>query len=317
MPWFFLLFVAMGLSSSAQWIIPYYQNNFNAAGLNPAASGLESKRKFEASMGIRLPNYNLTYNTKQNYIQASYTYRPRKRFKVWHNMGGYIETDAAPSFITYRIFGSYASHIIIKKNNILSLGCFAGLTRIQPVDLYGSNDPVFANFQNPINLWPDAVLGFRYSTPYFHFGTSFRNMVFDRFENLSNKQLGAKSENPAILYNDFSYRISVKKNLQYVVSAVAYLYAVQPPLWDIQAMAFTFQRFGYGIGYRNPGTTYAMFQARLYQKFSMGICYAYHFGGFRSLAPNSLEVFIGLSPHGLVFNPYVQNRIVECPVLYY
>ena len=138
MPWFFLLFVAMGLSSSAQWIIPYYQNNFNAAGLNPAASGLESKRKFEASMGIRLPNYNLTYNTKQNYIQASYTYRPRKRFKVWHNMGGYIETDAAPSFITYRIFGSYASHIIIKKNNILSLGCFAGLTRIQPVDLYGS-----------------------------------------------------------------------------------------------------------------------------------------------------------------------------------
>lgn len=205
----------------------------------------------------------------------------------------------------------------MKKNKILSLGLFTGLTRIQPMGIYGSSDPVLANYQNPLNLLPDGVLGMRYTTTYMHYGISFRNMVFDRFQNFSNAQLGKKAENPAVVYTDFSYRIPIRRYLQSIVSASAYFYGSQPPIIDVQAMAFAFQRYGFGIGYRTPGTVYTILQARLYQKFSFGICYANTFGAMRRVAPSSLELLFGLSPHGLLFNPFEQNRIVDCPVLYY
>ncbi|MFZ9452244.1 MAG: type IX secretion system membrane protein PorP/SprF, partial [Bacteroidia bacterium] len=315
--WYCVYLFMFSTPIKAQWIIPYFQNNFNAAGLNPAASGLESKRKLDFAFGMRFPNYNLTYNTKQNYLQGSFTYRPRKRFKVWHNFGAYVETEASNAFLTYRLFGSYTAHILLKKNKILSLGFFTGLTRIQPMGLLGTSDPVLANYQNPLNLFPDGVLGMRYTSTYAHYGISFRNMVFDRFQNFSNAQLGNKAENPAVVFTDFSYRIPLRRYLQCITSASAYLYATQPPILDLQALAFAYQRYGFGLGYRTPGTLYTILQARLYQKFSFGICYAYSLGAMRRVAPTSFEILFGLSPHGLLFNPFEQNRIVDCPVLYY
>ena len=156
-------YITLFAISLAQQTPQFTQFTFNKSGYNPAASGSNINAGYEIISGTRQQWVGFAGAPKTSFFSGSYTFKPERSYKRWHNVGMYVSQDIMGLFSTTSIHGSYTLHLPVLKQYVLSFGIYAGIQQFgfnkTAID---KNDPVNIKSSQLFLAYPDFIPGMRF-----------------------------------------------------------------------------------------------------------------------------------------------------------
>ncbi len=303
----------------AQQVPIYTQYVFNKAGVNPAASGTDINQTINYIFGITRTMTAFDNAPKQNFVNFSYTIRPPRSYHYWQNVGAYIETDQSGVMANNNVYASYAFHLLLNKNIIMSLGVQAGFRKfLISTSLLDANDPVVKKTNSYTYSYPDIIPGFRLSSKKFFFDLCARQLTVIQQKDIikkNGKQVGGPSYLNPNIYIAYGRFIPVSHDFVLLPSIAINNAILSAPNVDVNVMLYYNNLFGVGISARNTNFIGGVFQLKLLKNLSIGMAYSHSINNLSSVSPNSYELMIGVTPMGLNTKFTGNRAIARCPAL--
>ncbi len=319
-----ILMLALNLtavfSTFAQQTIMYTQYPFNAAGLNPAASGLKINRKYYFTFGFNRPWANMENSPRQDFFNFSVTIRHPRIVSYWQNAGFYVDNDQGGMYGSIGLYGTYAFHMLLKKKTILSFGAFIGARRFaRSLNLFDENDPALASSRTEVISLPDFIPGVRITHKKYFAGFSLRQITINSMHDLKGNRIGSKqSDLKPNLYADYGRFIPLMEQVLLMPSVALNVPLAGIPIVDASAMVYFGNRVGGGLAIRNVSFLSGIFQLRFLGNLTAGFAYSYPINSMRyTAAMNSFELMVGIVPMGMETPSSGAHSVAKCPGLRY
>ncbi|MBC7863875.1 MAG: PorP/SprF family type IX secretion system membrane protein [Bacteroidia bacterium] len=303
--------------SYSQQLPQYAQFTLNNLSVNPAYGGSHLGLEFWAGRRNQWIGFDLA--PVQTYVSGSYAFRKNFNYKAVHCVGAYVEQDKAGLFINKSAHVFYSINLKVSKAFKISFGLFAGYRSVGIAsNILDVNDPALTYTKPVIALYPDFVPGYRIYSKKMFFDISVRNLYKNKLKQGS-QSIGKNSKlvaQPTII---FGYRFHSPTNDFVFTPAIKLQSAVtQPPLVDLNFIAYYKRRIGLGITYRPNSSAAVMLQLRVRSNIMLGFAYEYPIGRLRYAQPNTLEVMMGFSPvMGTDTESPRSNNVAACPAFDY
>ncbi len=303
----------------AQQVPIYTQYVFNKAGVNPAASGTDINQTINYIFGIARTLTAFDNAPKQNFVNFSYTIRPPRSYHYWQNVGAYIETDQSGVMANNNIYASYAFHLLLNKNIVISFGVQAGFRKfLIGTSLLDANDPVVKKTNSYTYSYPDIIPGLRLSGKKFFFDICARQLTVIQQKGIfkkNEKQIGGPSYLNPNIYIAYGRFIPVSHDFVLLPSVAINNAILSVPNVDVNMMLYYNNLFGVGISARNINFIGGIFQLKILKNLSIGMAYSHSINALNSISPNSYELMIGVTPMGLNTKFTGNRAIARCPAL--
>jgi len=301
----------------AQQVTNYVQFMMNKYGMNPAASGTNTKIKYEAVIGTRRQWIDIDNPPISNFVSANYNFIPKRSYRKWHNIGAYVDQDQSGVFANNGIYVSYSFHIILSKNVTASFGLFAGFRRFfLSKGSLNPADPAVIRSSQQIITYPDVIPGIRLSGKKFFFDFSVRQATTWKQAGVHG-QIGSPSKLSPYFYMDAGRRFVIENSSFYVIPCISILGTYnQAPTLAGNLTLFYKDRLGMGLSVRDRNFAGAIVQIRFLKNATVGIAYEYSLNRMRVAAANTYEFMIGIVPMGLGPDKSIgKTRVADCPAL--
>lgn len=285
------------VKSVAQQTGQYTQFTFNKYGYNPAAAGTNINGKLEIILGTRKQWIGFERSPSTNFMSVNYTFKPERSYKRWHNIGVYTSKEKAGIFRNEGYYLSYTLHLPLTNKYNMSFGVFAGVRNLaMDRNVISKSDPVYGvSYPNYFFTYPDFIPGIRIYSKKMFFDVSVQQ-VFKTRQTQGNKQIGNKSLLVPQLYVSYGKKFFLDNGLTVVPAVNLHSSFTNIPSIEINTMVYYKKRIGVGATIRNKDFISGIFQVRLIKNITAGFSYDYSINRMNSVAPNSLEFMIGLTP---------------------
>lgn len=285
------------LKSFAQQTGQYTQFTFNKYGYNPAAAGTNINAKLEIILGTRKQWVGFEHAPNTNFVSVNYTIKPERSYKRWHNVGVYVSKEKAGIFRNEGYYLSYTLHLPLTNKYNMSFGVFAGVRNLaMDRNVISKSDPVYGvSYPNYFFAYPDFIPGIRIYSKKMFFDVSVQQ-VFKTRQTQGSKQIGNKSLLVPQLYVSYGKKFFLDNGLTVVPAINLHSSFTNIPSIEINTMVYYRKRIGVGATIRNKDFISGIFQVRLIKNITAGFSYDYSINRMNSVAPNSLEFMIGLTP---------------------
>ncbi|MFO0322201.1 MAG: PorP/SprF family type IX secretion system membrane protein [Bacteroidota bacterium] len=315
MKYFLYIILFLGLRVFSQQTNQFTQFTFNKYGYNPSAAGTNINANIEIILGTRKQWLGFSNSPFTNFLSINYTLKPERSYKRWHNVGIYIDKDRAGLFKNESYYLSYALHLPITKKYNMSFGIFAGV-KYSAIDRkpISTNDPVYINSYNGFFLmFPDIIPGMRVYNKKMFFDVSVKQLYKNKLSQGA-KQIGNKSELIPQLYVSYGKKINLNNGVVFLPAVNVHTSFLNIPSVEINTMFYVLKRVGLGATLRNKDFISGIFQIRFYKNIVAGFSYDYSINRLRQVAPNSIEVMIGLTSMFNALGGVNENRRTsDCP----
>ena len=315
MKYFLYIFLFLQLTGIAQQTGQYTQFTFNSYGYNPAAAGSNINGKLEVITGLRKQWIGFDYAPASNFISANYTFKPERSYKRWHNAGVYLSQEKAGIFQNVGLYGSYTLHLPITNKYNMSFGIFAGVKRFALArGTISESDPVYAaTYPSYFYAYPDFIPGIRIYSKKMFFDVSVQQ-IFKVRQVQGDKQIGNKSVLTPQLYLSYGKRIYMDNGFVVVPAINVHSSFTNIPSVELNIMAYYRKRIGVGATIRNKDFISGIVQLRIWQNVTAGFSYDYSINRIHSVATNSLEFMIGVTPIFASMGPdRGKHNVAKCP----
>jgi type IX secretion system PorP/SprF family membrane protein len=310
------LFIFFSLAGKAQQTTAYSQYLFNAAGLNPAASGIDINQKLIYVAGLNRQWTDLNNSPKATFVNLSYTIRPPRSYHFWQNVGVYVDNDQAGLFSNTGIYGNYTLHLLIRKKLVASFGIYAGIRKYtRSVAGLDVNDPAVQKNASSVLLYPDLIPGVRLSGKKFFTDLSIRQITIPKLQDFKGHKIGSPSTLQPSIYYDYGRKIPLMDDLLMIPSFAVNMPLVGPPIVNVSALFYYATRIGGGLAIRNTSFASAIFQIRFLENVTAGFSYSYPLNATRYAAQNSFEIMVGVTPMGMNSKAVGRHSVSKCPTL--
>ncbi len=291
------IFLFFCLKSLSQQTGQYTQFTFNKYGYNPAAAGTNINAKLEIIMGTRKQWIGFEHAPNTNFVSVNYTIKPERSYKRWHNIGVYVSKEKAGIFRNEGYYLSYTLHLPITNKYNMSFGVFAGVRNLaMDRGIISTLDPVYtATYPSYFFVYPDFIPGIRIYSKKIFFDVSIQQLYKNRAVQ-GNKQIGNKSVLVPQVYMSLGKKFFLDNGLTIVPAVNLHSSFTNIPSLELNVMAYYRKRIGVGATIRNKDFISGIFQVRIIKNITAGFSYDYSINRMNSVAPNSLEFMIGLTP---------------------
>jgi type IX secretion system PorP/SprF family membrane protein len=285
-----ILFAWCSADTLAQQIPLYSQYYLNPFVYNPARTG--DRGNLHA---------NLTYRTQWTDIKgAPETYAATLDGAIKDRKAGFGALFYADNISFFRRFGgyfSYAYHIKIKEEHILSLGLAAGVmqTTINQSEAYTDqpNDPVLATLNRGVGF--DASSGINYRYKGLNIGFSIPQMFQTSLSYLNNKDIPLNYRLSRHYLINTSYNIDIKEGM-FFIEPMAYFRISSGKQFQVDVGAkFQYKNLAWiGLMYRSgyaftPGVGF-----NIHDRLTLGYAYDFAINDLRTRAGATHEAFLGI-----------------------
>ena len=231
----------------------------------------------------------------------------------FHGVGGAIIGDVIGPFNVTNVKVSYAYHLPIKNDFILSLGAFGGIKQfsVNEDKLEFSSDPTetdpFANsFKNSIT--PDISLGiWGYSKNYYIGVATFQllNSKLKIYENIDQQLTNASESGVLALHHWLTAGYKVKLNEDFfVVPSFVVKYVHNTPLtFDINGKLRYQDKYWVGVSYRRADAVVGLAGFTFKKLIDVGYAYDFTLSNIGNYSGGSHEVILGLRLPNHQHNP--------------
>ena len=315
MNYFKYIFLFLYINCISQQTGQYTQFTFNKYGYNPAAAGSNINAGLEAIVGLRKQWVGFDYAPASNFISASYTIKPQRSYKRWHNFGVYMLQEKVGIFQSEGFYGSYTLHLPITNRYYMSFGIMAGVRKFGVSrGVISSDDPVYGvTYSNFFYSYPDFIPGIRLHSKKMFFDVSVQQ-IFKVRQVQGDKQIGNKSVLTPQLYMSYGRKFFMDNGFTVVPAINIHSSFTNIPSVELNVMAYYRKRVGIGATIRNKDFISGIFQIRFWQNVTAGFAYDYSINRLHSAATNSLEFMIGVTP---LFKSMGadkgKNNVAKCP----
>jgi type IX secretion system PorP/SprF family membrane protein len=301
----------------AQQTSNYVQFLFAKGAINPAASGTNINQKIYYTFGANRQWYQMNNAPKQTFANFSYTIRPPRSYSYWQNIGALVERDQAGIQSNNSFYVSYTIHLLLRKNLVASFGVYAGFRQfLQSPGIIDPNDPVNQKSTYMTYSYPDVIPGLRISGRKFFFDICARQVSIEKQEDFfKHTQIGSPTRLYPTLFMSLGKVYPITDDWSAVPSVASYCTITGIPSINPTLMFYYANRFGLGIATRNISFVSGIFQVRVLENLSIGMCYSYTTSRANVVAPNSYEIMVGVAPMGLGGKPVKKHSIAKCPTL--
>lgn len=292
----------------AQQLSQYTQYVFNHYSVQPAVAG--SKDCFDGRLGFRrqwggIPGMPVTaWATLHGALKSKKPFVKNK-----HGFGVNIEVDDAGAIGYTHFYLSWAYHIQMGRDYMLSMGVFAGLKQFKldlgEVTLDQPDDPAIAGKQSVI-VWPEIAPGIWAYGNNFWIGASMFGTLNNRI-----KDIGIDSRYTRHYLLSAGYRYRLLKGVHLIPSTLMKISPGSPMAWDITAQVEFKKKVALGISYRNVDAIAFLGRVSFGKYFSVGYSYDVTTSLLRQGSSNTHEIILGITPCP---NAGARRSPVACPV---
>jgi type IX secretion system PorP/SprF family membrane protein len=308
------IFIFFNLCLSAQQTTQFTQFTFNKYGYNPAAAGTNINAGLEAITGIRKQWVGFGNAPASNFFSATYTVKPQRSYRLWHNAGVYVINDKAGIFQNMGVYGSYALHLPLTNKWNMSFGIMAGLRRFSLVrSAISPDDPVHAASSDAVLAYPDLIPGIRLYTKKFFFDASIQQITKSR-QAQGGKRIGTPSALPPHTYLSVGKKIALDHNFILVPAVNVHGSFTALPSVEANVIAYYRARVGIGATLRNTDFVSGILQVRFFKNVTAGFAYDFSINKFTSAYSNTLEFMLGITPMMTSLEDRQGKRhVAQCP----
>lgn len=228
---------------------------------------------------------------------------------AFHGVGGAIISDQIGPHSIMTVKGSYAYHLPVTNDLILSVGAFAGIKQyrtnqaeLDPGDgVSYSADPTLNNLKT--SLAPDMSLGIWGYAKKYYFGVS-------TFQILNNKVKTTTIDNPEDegtlsmhhwVTGGYLFKVDSVWNL---VPSIVFKYASPAPMTvDLNFKVNYDDKYWVGVSYRSQDAVLAMVGATFKGFVDVGYSYDFTTSNIKTTSSGSHEIFVGLRLPNHVHKP--------------
>ncbi len=227
----------------------------------------------------------------------------------FHGVGGAIISDQIGPHSIMTVKGSYAYHLPVTKDLILSLGAFAGIKQyrtnqaeLKPSDgVDYDSDPTLNNLKTSVA--PDMSLGIWGYAKRYYFGVATFQILNNKVNTTSVE--GADEQGALSMHHwvtgGYLFKVDSLWNL---VPSVVLKYASPAPLtFDINFKVNYADKYWVGVSYRNGDALIGTLGATFKGFVDIGYAYDFTTSNISTVSAGSHEVFIGLRLPNHVHKP--------------
>lgn len=315
MRYFVYILLFLCLKNFSQQTSQFTQFTFNKYVYNPAAAGTNINAGLEVILGTRKQWVGFENSPRTNFLSANYTFKPKRSYKRWHNVGLYMSKEKAGIFRNEGYYASYTLHMPMTNKYNMSFGIFAGVRNLaMDRNFISMADPVYgASYPGFFFAYPDFIPGIRVYSKKIFFDVSIQQLYKNR-QVQGNKQIGNKSFLAPQLYVSFGKKFYLDNGLTLVPAVNLHSSFTNIPSIEINMMTYYRKRIGLGVTLRNKDFISGIFQVRFFKNVTAGFSYDYSINRMNSIAPNSLEFMIGLTPMmGSMGADKGNHNVAKCP----
>lgn len=315
MRFFIYIFLFFCVKLIGQQTGHFTQFTFNKYGYNPASAGTNINGGLEAILGTRKQWVGFERSPSSNFVSANYTFKPKRSYKRWHNVGVYISKERAGIFRNEGYYGSYTLHLPITNKYNMSFGVFAGVRNVaMDKGIISTSDPVYAStYSGYFFIYPDFIPGIRIYSKKVFFDVSIQQLYKNRLVQ-GDKQIGNKSLLAPQIYISYGKKFFLDNGLTVVPAVNIHSSFTNIPSLEINMMAYYRKRIGFGATIRNKDFISGIFQIRFLKNLTAGFSYDYSINRLNTTAPHSWEFMIGLTPMLSSMMPDKGSRsVAKCP----
>lgn len=308
----FYILIFISCLSNAQQSVRYTQYTTNVLGLNPAFAGTHNNIEFV--VGRRMQWYGFENAPTQTFGSGSYTFKDRRKPKLWHAISLYAEEDRQGVFVHKSAYLGYAIHLRLFTGVIMSAGIFAGAKQSGLSSKIQNNaDPALSQAKL-FWLYPDLIPGIRIYSKKFFYDLSVRQLYKDKNQQ-GNDKFGVNSKLSPHVFMTFGRKFRDANN-EFLFIPSVHLQTSIPAIPSIEGSFYVYykQRIGVGARYSVNNAVSGILQVHFLKNAMIGLAYDYTITKFRLAAANSYEVMLAFIPRGgdedKTFN---RNRVAKCP----
>jgi type IX secretion system PorP/SprF family membrane protein len=315
MKYLFYIVLFLSIKVFCQQTGQYSQFTFNKYGYNPAAAGTNINGNIEAIIGTRQQWVGFKKAPSTNFFSVNYTIKPKRSYKLWHNVGLYMSKEKVGIFRNEGYYLSYTLHLPITKKINMSFGVFGGVRNLA-VDrnAISTSDPIYdKTYTNYFFAYPDFIPGIRIYNKKTFLDVSVQQLYKNR-QAQGNKQIGNKSKLVPQLYVSFGKKYYLNNSFIIVPAVNVHSSLTNIPSVELNLMAYYLKRVGVGVSIRNKDFISGIFQVRVLKNITAGFSYDYSINKLNAFAPNTVEFMLGITPLiALLGNEKEKHNIVRCP----
>lgn len=284
--------------SNGQQTEQYTQYLFNHYAINPAVGG--SKPCLDFKMGYRTQWVGLEGAPTIAFVTFHKAIGRKDGIrKGWHGIGGYLSNEDIGAFGRQAIYPSYAYHLRLRRNLILSMGAFVGFRR----ESFSGAGLVYPDLDDPtlgqgqaFFLYPEIHPGFWLYNKTFYMGLSVKQVYKNQLKQ-GGQQIGSPAKLPPHFYFTVGKQIESNRFYYTYVPSVHVRYtALWPPSIDANMLVFYRDVIGLGASYRLGDSVNALVQLKLTKFLSVGYSYDYTTSQMRRISSNTHEIIFSLTP---------------------
>ncbi|MGD1845115.1 MAG: type IX secretion system membrane protein PorP/SprF [Salibacteraceae bacterium] len=307
-----LIFCLLGTVISAQQPEQYTQYLFNHYAINPAVAG--SKPCTDIKLGYRRQWVGLDGAPEVSFFTFHKAIGKKNGIRQhWHGIGVYMFNEEIGAFGRQAVYPSYAFHVRLNRNLIMSTGAFLGFRR----ESFSGAGLVYPDLDDPtlgqgvaFFLYPEIHPGIWLYNKSFYTGISVRQ-VFKNQLKQGGQQIGSPAGLPPHFYFTIGRQIESQRYYYTYIPSVHVRYtALWPPSIDANMLVFYKDVIGLGASYRLGDAVSAMMQLKLAKFVSVGYSYDYTTSKMRRISSNTHEIILSLTPCAKGRYP-VKNQL--CP----
>jgi type IX secretion system PorP/SprF family membrane protein len=315
MRYYLYIIIFLCLKGFCQQTPQYTQFTFNKYGYNPAAAGTNINGGIEVMVGTRKQWVGFEHAPFTNFLSVNYTIKPERSYKRWHNVGFYMSKEQAGIFRSEGYYLSYTLHLPITKRYNMSFGVFGGVRNLaMDRNIISMSDPVYAaSYPNFFFAYPDFIPGIRIYSKKMFFDVSVQQ-IFKVRQVQGDKQIGNKSVLTPQLYMSYGRKFKLDNGIMLVPALNVHSSFLNIPSMELNVMAYYRKRIGVGATIRNKDFISGILQVRILKNVVAGFAYDYSISRVHSVAPNTVEFMIGLTPMMTDKNAdKASHSVAKCP----
>lgn len=289
----------------------YMMNNYL---VNPAEGGTEEF--VDLKLGYRTQWVGLEGAPRTFYISGHTPLGKREstieglKQMPFHGVGGAVISDAIGPHSILTAKASYAYHLPVSNDLVLSLGAFGGIKQyrtnqaeLSPEDgATFDSDPSLSNIQTTIV--PDMSLGIWGYSKNYYFGVATFQILNNKVQTVQDVE-GATEEGALSMHHwvtgGYLFKIDSIWNL---VPSVVVKYANPAPItFDINFKINYDDKYWAGVSYRNQDAVIGMVGATFKKLVDVGYSYDFTTSDINTVSSGSHEIFVGLRLPNHVHKP--------------
>jgi hypothetical protein len=176
------------------------------------------------------------------------------------------------------------------------------------------SDPVYAaSYPNFFFAYPDFIPGIRIYSKKMFFDVSVQQ-IFKVRQVQGDKQIGNKSVLTPQLYMSYGRKFKLDNGIMLVPALNVHSSFLNIPSMELNVMAYYRKRIGVGATIRNKDFISGILQVRILKNVVAGFAYDYSISRVHSVAPNTVEFMIGLTPMMTDKNAdKASHSVAKCP----